>query len=441
MYSVLPSFRDRILSVPGSNALGGTSGSPGVFTRFFGGEADGVGTIGASMVALMLGPSAILLLSFGTFMRALHLEFGWSIPAISAGASIIAGTIVIVSPLQGWLIDRFGARAVVLGSAPAWGVGLMLMAFLPPRIELFYVACFLLTIAASGLLPPSFMQVVTTWFDRRLGLAIGAINLAPGLAAAALPFLLAIAFERVGWRGAYAILGAAVLLLLWPAAAIWLRRGPKGRKDASGHPPIGLPYAEAARTRVFWMTAYIFLVLGMISTGLVVNQIAILMDAGVPGDRAVAIQAAIGLGSVFARLATGWLLDRVSVRTVGMLTCGIAAAACLVLVSPAAPRYAIAASAAVGLVIGAEFDVLGVLVRRYHGFVAFGRIFGTTFSAFQLGGAIGAAGLGISRVQTGSYAPALIALAGLILAGGMLFPFFGRYRFTVEDSRPVKNAL
>jgi MFS family permease len=393
------------------------------------------------MMALMLGPSAILLLSFGTFMRALHAEFGWSIPAISIGASIIALTIVLVSPVQGWLIDRLGARAVVLGSAPVWGLGLILMAFLPARIDVFYLACFLLTVAASGLLPPSFMQVVTTWFDRHMGLAMGAINLAPGLAATALPFLLTFAFERVGWRGGYAILGAAVLLLLWPTAAIWLRQGPKGRTDEAGHPPVGLPYAEAARTRVFWLTGYIFLVLGMISTGLVVNQIAILMDAGVPGDRAVSIQAAIGLGSVFARLATGWLLDRVSVRAVGMLTCGIAAAACLVLVSPAAPRYAIGASVAVGLVIGAEFDVLGVLVRRYHGFVAFGRIFGTTFSAFQLGGAIGAAGLGISRVQTGSYTPALVAFAGLILIGAALFPLFGDYRFTVEDSTRSKNNL
>lgn len=410
-------------------------------TRVFGDEVGGVGTIGAPMIALMLGPSAILLLSFGPFMRALHADFGWSTPAISVGASIIAFTIVLVSPVQGWLIDRFGARAVALGSAPVWGLGLILMAFLPPRIELFYLACFLLTVASSGLLPPSFMQVVTTWFDQHMGLAMGAINLAPGLAAAALPFLLAIAFERVGWRGGYALLGAAVLLLLWPASAIWLRRGPKGRKDAAGHVPVGMSYAQAARTPVFSMTAYIFPVLGMISTGLVVNQIAILMDAGVSGDRAVAIQAAIGRGSVFARLAIGWLLDRVSVRTVGGLTCAIAAAACLVLVSPAAPRYAIAASAAVGLVIGAEFDVLGVLVRRYHGFVAFGRIFGTTFSAFQLGGAIGAAGLGISRMPFGSYAPALMMLAALIVLGGALFPFFGPYRFTVEQSRAPQFTL
>lgn len=420
----------------GSQAGPAGSGQSATMQR----ESAGIPAVAASMLSLMLGPSAILLLSFGTFMPALHATFGWSVPAISFGASIIAITIMLASPIQGYLVDRFGSRPVVLTFLPIWGLALILMQFLPPRIEIFYLACFLLPLAALGIWPLAYMKVATTWFDRHVGLAMGAVNLSVGLAAAVLPVVLAFAFARVGWRGAYVGLGVAVLVLVWPVVAIWFRQGPRGSALPGGTAPLGIGFSEAVRTRVFWMMIVNFLILGIISTGLLIHEVAILIDAGISPARAITIQSAIGLGSIVGRIGAGWLLDRFSVQKIGIAVFVIAAGSCLLLASSLAADLAVVAAATLGIILGAEFDVLGVLIRRYQGIAAFGRIFGIVFSAFQLGGALGAGGVGLIRASTGSYSPVLVGMAAMCAVGGTLFLFFGAYRFPPEHRASSRTA-
>lgn len=390
--------------------------------------ARGGATVAASMFALALGPSVILLMSFGIFLPALHQEFGWSVASISLGASIISLMIMLVSPIQGYLADRIGARILVLASLPVFGAGLMLMYFLPPSIGMFYLACILLPVLGLGLWPLSYMKAVTTWFDGHLGLALGITNVGLGIGSTLLPFLLGAMFLHVGWRVAYVVLGLAVVLLVWPAAALWLREGGAARHGVAA-PAAGLTFREAAATRAFAVMAGNFAILGAVSTGMLVHQVNILGEAGIGIGYAIYVQSAVGIGSIVGRVGTGWLLDRVSAPKVGAGIFLVAALACLILASPMAAGLGILAAASVGFVIGAEFDLLGVLIRRYQGMTSFGRIYGVVFSSFQLGGALGAAGLALSRSALHSYHPALLALCGLSLAGGTLFALMGPYRF------------
>jgi hypothetical protein len=108
----------------------------------------------------------------------------------------------------------------------------------------------------------------------------------------------------------------------------------------------------------------------------------------------------------------------------------------------AASIVAVAASCAflIGLVIGAEFDVLSYMIPRYWGRKAFGRIYGVTFAVFQGAAALGAAGLGFSRGAFGTYAPALWALAGLMLICALLFSVLGPYRFDPRRSTGSKRS-
>lgn len=404
------------------------------------GERAGIAAVLSSMLALVFGPSALLILSFGTFMPELHATFGWSLTAISLGGSIISITIMVVSPVQGFLVDRFGVRIVALVSVPVWGTALMLMRFLPGDITFFYLACLLLPLAALGIWPLVHMKLATTWFDRHLGLAMGSINLSVGIAAAVLPVALASAFATFGLRETYTLLGAIVLVIVWPAVALWFRQGPRGAMLSDTAVPLGIAFGAVVRTRVFWMMMVSFLILGLVSTGLLIHQVAILVDAGFPTVSAIYLQSTIGIGSIFGRIGTGWLLDRVAVQKVGFGMFLVAAAACLLLASPLTMPLAVIAAAMVGVVIGAEFDVLGMLIRRYQGIAAFGRIFGVVFSAFQLGGALGAAAMGIGRAELGSYAPALVTMAIMCLLGGILFPFYGAYRFEREmRGTPMKQ--
>ena len=416
------------------------------------GGAGGWRTVGASMFALALGPSAIIILCFGVFLPALHAQFGWPVSRIALGGSISSLAIMLLAPIQGWLTDRYGGRRVILVSLPIWAIGLAAMALLTPDIRIFYIACFLLPFMGLGVWPISYIKLVTSWFDRHLGLALGVTNVGLSLGAVALPLLLGTIFAHWGWRAAYLLLGAAVLLLVWPIAALSLRDGLRGRRatDARqpapigpapiGPAPIGIGFHEALRTRPFWIMLLSFPIVGAVSTGLLVHQSSILMAAGVTQGSAIALQAATGIGSAVARIAAGWLLDRVHVRIVAIGMFVVAAAACLLLASPQVARYAILAATLVGIVVGSEFDVLGMMIRRYQGMRTFGRIYGIIFSVFQLGAALGAALLAFGHTAGDSYGPALLVLAGFSIMGALLFLPLGRYRYGPAPSHGMEAA-
>lgn len=84
-----------------------------------------------------------------------------------------------------------------------------------------------------------------------------------------------------------------------------------------------------------------------------------------------------------------------------------------VILSGAVPGAAPLATICAGLVLGTEFDVLGVLIRRYLGNAVFGRAYGLTFGAFQAGGAIGSGLLALLLARTGSFAGGFVALIAL----------------------------
>lgn len=94
--------------------------------------------------------------------------------------------------------------------------------------------------------------------------------------------------------------------------------------------------------------------------------------------------AVLGTALIFGRICTGWLLDRFHVSMVMLILCLIAASSLFSLAAGAPFNSAILCAAAIGFVVGAEFDVLSYIIPRYFGIKAFGTIYGVIFAAFQL---------------------------------------------------------
>ena len=181
---------------------------------------------------------------------------------------------MLLAPIQGWMTDRYGSRRVVLVALPVWAIGLAAMALLTPDIRIFYIACFLLPFMGLGVWPVSYMKLVTSWFDRHLGLTLGMTNVGLSFGGIVLPLLLGAIFAHWSWRAAYLILAGAVLLLVWPVAALWVRDGTRVRDEAgcAKAAPAGLAFREALRTRAFKIMASSFPIFGAVSTGLLVTR-------------------------------------------------------------------------------------------------------------------------------------------------------------------------
>jgi len=129
-------------------------------------------TVFAGTIGLAFGPSTLTILSFGVFVRPLQQEFGWTLGQTALAATIISYMIMIAAPVQGVLTDRFGGRAVVIASIPAFTVAYGLLYFLPNNLYVFYGFWILIPLCAVGVWPLSYLRSTATWFDRRLGLSL-----------------------------------------------------------------------------------------------------------------------------------------------------------------------------------------------------------------------------------------------------------------------------
>jgi MFS family permease len=393
-------------------------------------------TVMASIIGLALGPSTLLVFCFGTFVTPLSHAFGWSVASISVGATILTIMSTVTSVLQGQLVDRFGGRRLALISIPAMSLGVAALSLLPANLAVFYAACVIIPLAAVGTWPISYLQITASWFEKRLGLAMGLANSGIGIGAACLPPLATYLIAHAGWRNTYAWLGAGACALTWPVAIRFLRESqrapaPAGEKESR---PERQEFSRAAllsacRTRAFGMLLLAFLLLGPASATAIVHQSRVLLDLGMSAAHVGWVQGLMGGALIVGRLGTGWLLDRVSPSIV-MTACCLAASAAFALLAAGAPSGTAYASAVViGFVVGAEFDVLSVVVARYFGRVAFGTIYGTIFAAFQVSSAVSMVLVGMARVHFGSYVPALWAVTATTIACALCFVVLRYARF------------
>ena len=387
----------------------------------------------AAVAGLTFGPSVLLIMCFGVFAPALRAEFGWTIGAISFGATLVSLVVAVISPIQGRLVDRVGSRHMVLLSLPLFGAGFAGLSLMGSDIRLFYLLCVALTLLALGAWPLSFLQIVSTWFDRRLGLALGVANVGPGLGAAIAPAIIGLIMANYGWRVAYAVMGGLVIIVALPITIAWLRENPSVQavRTRASPPtaPAGLKMREILHDRSFWLLLLAFTGLGFFSSGILIHQVNILIDHGMSRHQAIGFQSVLGVASILGRLAGGWLLDRVHVSTFMSVLMAAGAAACWVFAMPVGVPLLILAAAISGLIIGAEFDALAYSIRRYHGLQNFGTVYGLIFVTFQFGAAGGAYAVGATRDATGSFDTGLLAMGGLGLLAGVTFLCLGRYRF------------
>jgi len=388
-------------------------------------------TFGA-MIGLALGPSVIANLTVSSYIGPIEAEFGWLRSDVSFAFSLVAYMIVVMSPLQGMLVDRFGPRRVILTSIPLFALSLGAIYFTPDNIYVYYFLWALVPIAGLGLWPLGYLQAVTPWFDRKLGLALGCANAGIGVGSTFLPMLvIGPIIAAYSWRHAVLAIAALVLFVSWPVVA-WCLREPAvdeaHKKTAASH-TFGLSFRDSMREPTFWMLNLGFFLLGMTATSLVTQQVPLLRDAGWTIAETTRLQTTFGFGLLFARIAVGFIIDHVFAPRV-MTTVSIGGALACILYA-VVPEWGYVSALLIGFLLGAEFDVLAFLIKRYYGYLAYGRVYGVIFGVFYLGSAVGIWGMPKLREMTAdlSYDNGLYAAAAILLASAILMAFMPAYRY------------
>src|ERR1700728_1661821 len=158
----------------------------------------------AACLGVMAGFGSLFVYTFSVFVKPLAAQFGWSREAISSGFAIAAVTLGFISPLLGRWIDRFGPRRIILVCMTIFGCAIGSLSLLHSGLWQFYVTCFVVGIVGNGAAHLAYSRSISTWFQRRLGMALAFVMVGAGLGAMILPVVAQSIISRYGWRGSYA---------------------------------------------------------------------------------------------------------------------------------------------------------------------------------------------------------------------------------------------
>lgn len=361
----------------------------------------------------------------GTLIVPLEAEFGWNRGEIAMSNLWSSIGLAIMLPFAGLLADRRGVRLVCGISIPVFALLILSLAFFNGPLALFLATYGLIGAVGAGTSAVIYTKVVTRYFDRARGLALGILAAGLGSAALIYPLLMGWAIATWGWRSAYVVM--AVLAAI-PLLGLFVLREPEGRRERGATAVIlpGLTRREAVRDRAFWTLLVTFFLLGWALVSMVPHFVPMLIDSGVDPVRAAALSSLVGVGTLIARPVIGWLIDRVYALYVGIPMFLLAAVGILFLLY-GGPALAPLTAVLIGVAFGAEVDLVSYLSSRYLGQRSFGLLYGIIYSGFSLGAAFGPVVAGYIFAAQGSYNTALIVSFALVIVSIVLLLTLPRY--------------
>jgi MFS family permease len=407
-----------------------------------------------SSVGLFLG-APLLVFSFSVFFKSLATDFHANRAAVSFAFSLINIVGALWLPATGMLIDRFGAKRVIVSTCLLYGLALISALWVGSSLWQLYLLCAVLGITfTSGAAPVPYGVVISHWFNRHRGLALGLSMMGIGAGSIVVPILAQRLIASFGWRIAFAVFGAAVLLIPLPLVAAFLRNGPGQRNlqpdggestpDASLPPQEkqGLSWHAIWHDPTYWSILCIFSLAGASVHGAILHMSAIFSDRGVSPERAALATSLVGAALVVGRLGSGYLLDRLFAPRVAILFYGATTLGIGILCAGSAGMFALGGAFLVGIGMGAEVEVMAYMISRYFGLLAFGSAYAYAFGAFMISGAAGVLLMGVGYDRFHSYTVPLAAFCTVMLLALILLTRLGPYRYgveakTIETIKPI----
>lgn len=380
-------------------------------------------------VWVLLAVTYGLFFSFSIFFVALLEEFRWS-RALTAGAISTSAMLQgLLAPIAGVVVDRVGARRVILAGVVLLSASSMLAATIRSPWELYLYTGVIgaMGIVALGSVPMGVL--LSHWVTERRGRLVGLAFSGMGIGIFSLGPLSQWLIVHLGWRTASLALGVAVLVVMLPIAW-WGCREPAAPKARSlpfvaDRRPGGEATLKAALgTRAFWalFAAYFLTPLAVFPVS--THQIAFAVDLGFPRLLVASIFGLTGLMSSVGRPLFGMLADRVGGAMSATISFGCTAGGALALVAAEAwPHtgwlwvYALL----FGLGFGARGPIITAIAAELFGGRRFGVIYGALNVGNGVGGALGPWFAGAIHDALGSYRMAFLACVLFSALGALCF--------------------
>jgi MFS family permease len=147
----------------------------------------------------------IAVYSYSVFLKAVSQDFHVGRGAVALAFTFHNLCTASLTPIIGYMIERFGAKRIVVPATALVGLTAIFAKLIGAALWQYYVFYVALGVLGPAAGPVPYSAVISRWFDRKRGLALGLMSFGSGLAAIGYPPVAQLLIAQSGWRSAYAI--------------------------------------------------------------------------------------------------------------------------------------------------------------------------------------------------------------------------------------------
>jgi MFS family permease len=398
----------------------------------------------AASAGIQLLQAGLMMQAYGAYVAVLRADFGWSKTALSLGYALQPVQSGLLGPFQGWMVDRFGPRAVMRAGMLMFGGGFILFSRIDSLAQFYGV--FILMAIGSSL--GGFMSITTTlvqWFERRRATAMSISQTGMSVGGMLVP-VVAWSLDSFGWRTTALVSGLIVLgvglpltqvirsdpetygLLPDGAAPDDVRAAVAGAAGASvgalAVDRVEFTARQALRTRAFWFISMGHAMALLVVSAVMVHLVVHLqegMDFSLSG--AATVVGVMTLVTGIGQVAGGILGDRFDKRVIAALAMFGHSAGLLALAWGGSLVWVVAFTLLHGTAWGMRGPLMQAMRADYFGRRHFGTIMGFSSLIITWGMASGPIIAGVMADRFGNYEYGFTVLALLAALGSVFFIF------------------
>ncbi|KKL65810.1 hypothetical protein LCGC14_2151270, partial [marine sediment metagenome] len=192
--------------------------------------------LAGSVVAMALG-SGVSFWSFGLYIEPLETEFGWSRTEVTLGFSVSLLVSGLIGPLVGRWVDARGPRSAIVVGATLTGATYLLLAT-TSELWQWYAYQSINAVFRQLMFFIPFQALISRWFDRRRGIALGILGTGFSLGGFVVVPLMRVVIDAYGWDGSFIFSGIVTVAVLVPMGLLLVRNSPADIGAAvDGTPP------------------------------------------------------------------------------------------------------------------------------------------------------------------------------------------------------------
>ena len=385
------------------------------------------GTFTAQMFVIGFFTYAVSLL-----VPQIQAEFGVSLEQVMY--SLTAGTItgLFLQPVAGILVDKMSVRWIMSAGTLLYALGLYALANATSIWQ--YIVLFGVTMSVANAFAAALTSsaVISRWFNRRRGMALGIAAVGTSVGGVIIPALVSAWLAAHGWRTTLEFMALAILLVMLPMVIFNIKDRPTSEqeldvadqgKESATAPQPELDMAAIARNPRFWLIGLSLGLLFSSYTATLSNLTPYALNVGQTEERASTLIMAVAICGLIGKVLFGMAADRISLKLGLWIAQGMVIIALLLLSTEPAYALMLAATCLLGLAAGGMLPVWGAMMAHAFGLASYGRAMGLMGPLITLCVMPSFPIMGRLVDASGSYTGALYLFAGLVaVAVALLLP-------------------